>query len=469
MNKGDFLHKRLIVFLLSAVLILAGLSSCEPIKEIKDVAVETITQELPTAEETLTTLLEINRAMDEAMSRGEEELTFYAADIGENELRNIADNLSTFWGKPVKYSINKEFLGLEGIIPGRTVDVRNITNYFELSSNFYVFDYIRNGNPIPEDKIHAKQIAGLLPGIAEEILNDPYASEYDKTLAVHDWLVATIDYDETIPAISEENGSFGAIVLGRTMCQGYAEALELILKCYTDIEILQIVGEALNYENEPQVSHDTDNPDNAENPENADNKGNTENTGNIENAEGSANAEGTGNAENADNAEGNTEESEPVGEEPAAPTETPSSGWGGHAWNAVKLDGDWYQIDTTFNDPRGNPAGQVSHFYFGQTDEVMSKNHRWAEGYFPVSDTENFLFFRKSGLFAVGWDAFQTMFTEILTEYPITTMEFAIQGAKIDEDNIQFIYQLRRDIEEIRWSEQIWKDICVNSIELIYS
>jgi hypothetical protein len=38
----------------------------------------------------------------------------------------------------------------------------------------------------------------------------------------------------------------------------------------------------------------------------------------------------------------------------------------------------------------------------------------------------------------------------------------------IDEENIQFIYKIRREIDEIRWGEQIWNDICVNSIELVY-
>ena len=275
MNKGVFFQNKSIAFLLAFILAAAGLGACSPIREItediKEVAIETVTQNLRTAEETLTSLLEINRAMDEAMSRGEEELTFYAADIGENELRNIAENLSTFWGKPVKYSINQVFPDLEGIVPGRAVDVRNITNYFELSSNFYVYDYIRNGNPIPDDKTHAKKIAELLPLIQKETLSDPNASDYDKTLAVHDWLVATIDYDETVPAISEENGSYGAIVHGRTMCQGYAEALELILRCYTDVEIVQIVGEALNYGNIALAPVDTDHPDDPDKAESTDN------------------------------------------------------------------------------------------------------------------------------------------------------------------------------------------------------
>ena len=416
------------------MLVAIGFGACSPIKEITEVA-EPVMQDVPTADDTLTSLLEINRAMADAMSRGEEELTFNAADIGENELKRIGDNLSTFWGNPIRYTINYEIQDVEGIVPGREVVVRNITNYFELSSNFYVYNYIVNNDPIPDDKTSAKQIADMLPSIAGEIFVDPSASDYDKTLAAHDWLVANIDYDETAPGISEQNGSYGAIVLRQTMCQGYAEAFELLLKCYTDVEIVQMIGTAMNSGNEAIAPQDTDEPTDTS----------------SEDPEDPA-------VTDADSDEGVSE-----------PSDAQSFEWGGHAWNAVKLGGDWYQVDTTFNDPRGNPTGHISHFYFGQTDEVMQMNHQWNAEYFPVSDTENFLFFRKSGLFAENWDAFEAMFTEILDESPITDIEIAIQGAMIDEENIQFIYKIRREIEEIRWSEQIWNNICVNSIELIYS
>ena len=436
MKKYAFKYK-IIALLVTVLLIITGFTACSPIKEISEVA-ETIMQDVPTADDTLTSLLDINRAMAEAMARGEEELTFNAADIGENELRRIGDNLSTFWGNPIRYTINYEIQDVEGIVPDRKVVVRNITNYFELSSNYYVYNYIVNDIPIPEDKTYATQIANTLPSIAGEIFADPSASDYDKTLAAHDWLVANVDYDATIPGISEQNGSYGAIVLRQTMCQGYAEALELLLKCYTDVEIVQMIGTAQNSGNEAVDSQNTEEPEDAVVDEKTDEP--------EETIEGDENNE--------------------VSSVPS--DETPNE-WGGHAWNAVKFDGDWYQVDTTFNDPRGNPTGHVSHFYFGQTDEVMQMNHQWNAEYFPVSDTENFLFFRRSGLFAENWEAFEEMFTNMLTEEPITEIEIAIQGAMIDVDNIQFIYKIRREIEEIRWSEQIWNDICVNSIELIYS
>jgi len=429
---------KIFVVLLAVIIAAAGLGSCSKIQDVTEV----ISQDLPTADNTLTSLLDINRAMNDAMSQGETELTFNATGVSEDELRNIGNNLSTFWGKPVRYTINNEFENIEGIVPGQAVTVQNITNSFELSNNYYVYDYIRNGTPIPDDKPNAKEIANVLPGIAARIFTDPEATDYEKTLAAHDWIVANIDYDDTIPGIGLENSSYGALVQKRTMCQGYAEALELLLRCYTNIETEQIVGEALNYTNEDLSADSSD-------------ESGTDVTTDA-NANPTGDAGGTAGADSSDGSGGDG-------------AVQPSGDWGGHAWNAVKIDGAWYQIDPTFNDPKDNPSGQISHFYFGQTDEVMSANHRWANDYFPVSDTQNFLYFRQSGLFADDWDSFQSILTGMLEESPVPSLEIAVQGATIDENNIQFIYKVRKDLEMIRWSEQVWNDVHVQSIELYYS
>jgi len=374
------------------------------VSKVVEVA-ETITRDIPSARDTLTSILDINNAMYEAMSRGETELTLNVAGIGESELRSIGDNLSTFWGKPTHYTITNEYKDVEGIVPGRPIDVKTIINTFELSYNFYVYDNIKNGSPIPAELPRAIDIAAVLPGIAAEIFTDPSASDYDKTLAAHDWLVANLEYDVATPSISDENGTYGAFILRRTMCQGYSEALELLLKCYTDVEVVQIVGEAIN----------TD----------------LFRTG---------------------------DEQEGAGED-----------WRGHAWNAVNILGDWYQIDTTFNDPLGNPSGRVTHFYFGQSDGVMLKNHRWEFDFFPASYAGDFLFYRQSGLFAEDWDSFEAIVENILTEEYVDFFEVAVRNNTINEDNIQFIYRIINNLDAIMWSEQVWNNIHVHSIELIFN
>ena len=47
-----------------------------------------------------------------------------------------------------------------------------------------------------------------------------------------------------------------------------------------------------------------------------------------------------------------------------------------HTWNAVKIDGDWYQIDATWDDSNNNWYGfDQRHLYFGLTDELMTIAH----------------------------------------------------------------------------------------------
>lgn len=51
-----------------------------------------------------------------------------------------------------------------------------------------------------------------------------------------------------------------------------------------------------------------------------------------------------------------------------------------HAWNMVKLEGEWYQIDCTFDDPvtsDGRDTGELHYNYFNVTDTMMQRNHTY--------------------------------------------------------------------------------------------
>lgn len=53
------------------------------------------------------------------------------------------------------------------------------------------------------------------------------------------------------------------------------------------------------------------------------------------------------------------------------------NGWGGHAWNKVKLDGQWLYIDVTWDDPLPDRGNTVYWYkYYLVTDPTFGGNHR---------------------------------------------------------------------------------------------
>jgi len=54
---------------------------------------------------------------------------------------------------------------------------------------------------------------------------------------------------------------------------------------------------------------------------------------------------------------------------------------GAHTWNLVKLDGVWYQLDTTFDDPVPDVKGRTTYGYYLVTDSQLKQDHIWKAGY----------------------------------------------------------------------------------------
>lgn len=126
----------------------------------------------------------------------------------------------------------------------------------------------------------------------------PSMSDYQKELALHDWLVANAQYDlanynaNTVPP--PEYSPYGVLVLHTGVCESYATAFKLLaIKAGLESRIV------------------------------------------------------TGKGDGAD-----------------------------HAWNQLKVDGVWYNLDVTWDDPVGSEA-RVDHTYFNVDDNVLAARHEW--------------------------------------------------------------------------------------------
>ena len=63
-----------------------------------------------------------------------------------------------------------------------------------------------------------------------------------------------------------------------------------------------------------------------------------------------------------------------------------------HSWNLVKIDGNWYHIDVTWDNPSKNVVtGNINYDYFLISDKQMSEKRQWNYGYYDnkwISEAE---------------------------------------------------------------------------------
>lgn len=157
--------------------------------------------------------------------------------------------------------------------------------------------------------------------IFDEVIREGM-SDYEKELALHDWLVSHGDYDRTALGRSgtfqdHADDPYGLLVGGYGICLGYASSFQLLMDL-AGVECITVPGAAFS-----------------------------------------------------------------SGED--------------HAWNMVKLGGEWYCVDVTWDDPvsvsrpKAWEKRPVSHTYFNVTSQFMADtDHQWDYDSIPWTSAEKY-------------------------------------------------------------------------------
>ena len=82
-----------------------------------------------------------------------------------------------------------------------------------------------------------------------------------------------------------------------------------------------------------------------------------------------------------------------------------------HIWNAVLLDGDWYNVDVTWNNPQGKTK-QIVHTYFNRTDTFINEDHK-KSGNLPnpsiTCTATKYDYYKKSGTYITNDAEFKSV------------------------------------------------------------
>ena len=302
----------------------------------------------------------VSKRLDEEILNGADSFIIYLKDMDVDEINQINASLDGIFGSGETY----QQIG----VVGDTYKKVEIT--IKRTSNYYAYCAYVNQIPIPESETKAKELYVAMKQILDSrILSS--MSDYEKELALHDYVVTHCKYSEITTQSPESDiyRAYGALVNGDAVCNGYAEALQLLFTC-AGLNSQFVVGTADGID---------------------------------------------------------------------------------HAWNLVELDGMWYHVDATWNDPIPDQGESTVHPYFNVTDEIMEESHEWEKEKYPVANDMAYNYYVKSESYFTSFDDYKLQAYDTMVENGIEHYEAVIENYVENEDDMQFIFQNNYRYNSVSW------------------
>lgn len=120
-----------------------------------------------------------------------------------------------------------------------------------------------------------------------------------------------------------------------------------------------------------------------------------------------------------------------------------------HSWNLVKLDGKWYHLDTTWDDPVPDEKGRVLYNYFNLPDELMEQTHRWERERYEVADSYEQNYYARQGKLCKDYEETKEKIGIAINKKQ-EKIELLLTEEEAKDYSYQFILQNRK-IRRVKW------------------
>ena len=165
-------------------------------------------------------MAQLTARVNEDLDAGKESGIFFVSkDVSVSEIDGINDYICSMNGMVDQYTVT------ERLPKGIRVRFK-----YEISDNYYAYEYLMKKTPIPADRPLARQLADTVEKILKDEITDGM-SEYEKELALHDYVVTHCAYGFVDSSKTYAYRAYGVLLQQRGVCNGYAEALALLYSC----------------------------------------------------------------------------------------------------------------------------------------------------------------------------------------------------------------------------------------------
>lgn len=344
-----------VVFILAA-LVMAGYMRVPAFQE----KLASITEEEFHEGNIYSDLKSVSVRLDEEILKGTDSFVIYLKNMDINEINLINSSLDGVFGSGESY----QQVGMVGTAYKKVViTVKKTTNY-------YAYAAVVKNEPVPETETKARELYQVLKTVLDTCITEEM-TDYEKELALHDYLITHCVYSE-----KEEQGpasdvyrAYGALVNHDAVCNGYAEAMQLMLLS-AGVHSKFVIGTADGID---------------------------------------------------------------------------------HAWNLVELDGKWYHLDTTWDDPRPDQGDDTLHPYFNVTDEIMAENHVWQREDYPKTEDMEYNYYVQNDAYFQDFMLYKDRaYTELVVNGSMR-YEAVLKDYVIKEDDMRFIFEGNYLYNSVSW------------------
>ena len=303
------------------------------------------------------------------------------ATYSQEDLTEIAKKIDPFLGHVTQttYATSTQ---RDGDGPEIKDEYAGINYKYVKNDDYYVYEELIEGKDIPAEQTKATQLKNVCEKFLNENINSSM-SEYDKELAIHDYIVNGCTYGFSDAKDDTEFEAYGALVNHKAVCEGYAEATYLLLKL-CNIESKLIEGHT-----------------------------------NSKNAADSSNPDGGGTDGVLETDSGKKID--------------------GHMWNQVLIDGSWYHLDTTWDDPISSTP-TLEHTYFNVNDMIIGKNHEWDKSTAQSCTSMTSNYYEKNDKYFLEDTSFKNYVKEVLAGGSREPITCAVANADLSQEAMYFIF-----------------------------